>query len=69
MATTAPTTETSTTPSNRKNALADSLRKHFSGDTPITGKARSFAKERPWATAALAGMAALAVGNLLRGRI
>lgn len=55
--------------SNKKTALTDSLRKHFGGDAPITDKLTGFAKERPWASAALAGVAALAVGNLLRGRI
>lgn len=69
MATAAPTTDSSTTQSNRKTGLTDSLRKHFAGDAPITDKAKGFAKERPWATAALAGVAALAVGNLLRGRV
>jgi hypothetical protein len=68
MATIAPT-ETSATKSNSKTGLTDSLRQHFGGDAPITDKVRGFSKERPWATAALAGVAALAVGNLLRGRI
>lgn len=57
------------TQSNRKTALTDSLRNHFNRDAPLTDKVRGFAKERPWASAALAGVAALAVGNLLRGRI
>jgi hypothetical protein len=66
---TAASNETNTSRSNRKTGLTDSLREHFSGDAPITDKVRGFSKERPWATAALAGVAALAVGNLLRGRI
>ena len=66
---TAASNETNTSRSNRKTGLTDSLREHFSGDAPITDKVRGFRKERPWATAALAGVAALAVGNLLRGRI
>jgi hypothetical protein len=66
---TAASNETNTSRSNRKTGLTDSLREHFSGDAPITEKVRGFSKERPWATAALAGVAALAVGNLLRGRI
>jgi hypothetical protein len=66
---TAASNETNTSRSNPKTGLTDSLREHFSGDAPITDKVRGFSKERPWATAALAGVAALAVGNLLRGRI
>lgn len=61
--TTAVTTETS----NRKTGLTDSLRTHFSGNAPLTEKARSFAKARPWASAALVGVAAIAVLNSLRG--
>lgn len=53
--------------SNRKTALTDSLREHFSGDAPLTQKARSFAKARPWTSAAFVGVAALAILNTLRG--
>ena len=35
---------------------------------PIVDKARSFARERPWATAALAGTIGLALFNTLRGK-
>ena len=69
MATTTPTAEAPTTASNGKTGLTDSISRHFSGDAPIAEKVRGFSKERPWATAALAGVAALAIGNLLRGRI
>lgn len=65
VATTAPTTPAS----NRKTALTDAFRKHFAGDAPITEKVKSFAKERPWTSAAFAGIAAIAAANLLRGRI
>ncbi|HTI30718.1 MAG TPA: hypothetical protein VL405_01200 [Sphingomonas sp.] len=53
---------------NRKTALTDDIRTHFSGDAPITEKATSFAKARPWATGALLGVAGLAILNTLRGR-
>ncbi len=54
--------------SNRKTKLTDSFREHFSGDAPLVDKARGFAKERPWTSAALAGVAAIAVLNTLRGK-
>ena len=55
--------------SNRKTALTDTFRKHFSGNAPLTDKVKSFAKERPWTSAAFAGIAAIAAANLLRGRV
>ena len=39
-----------------------------SGQPEIVGKARQFAKDRPWATAALAGVVGMAILNTLRGR-
>lgn len=57
-----------TPPSNGKTALADSIRTHFSGDAPLTEKAKGFAKERPWTSAAFLGVAAIALLNTLRGR-
>lgn len=53
---------------NGKTALTDDIRAHFSGNAPITEKAKSFAKARPWATGALLGVAGLAILNTLRGR-
>jgi hypothetical protein len=53
---------------SRKTSLTDSFRTHFSGDAPLTEKAKSFAKARPWTSAALIGVAALAVLNSLRAR-
>lgn len=53
--------------SNRKTALTDAFREHFSGDAPLTEKAKSFARARPWTSAAFLGVAALAVLNTLRG--
>ncbi|MFA6116502.1 MAG: CsbD family protein [Sphingomonas sp.] len=38
------------------------------GIGPLADKAKAFAKERPWATAALVGTLALAVINTLRGK-
>ncbi|OAN62348.1 hypothetical protein A7X12_22065 [Sphingomonas sp. TDK1] len=55
------------TASNGKTALTDDIRAHFSGDAPITEKAKSFAKARPWTSAAFLGIAALAVLNGVRG--
>lgn len=70
------TTDTGTTASspsvkpdgNTKTALADAFREHFSGDAPITDKLKSFAKAKPWASAALAGIAGLAILGSLKGR-
>jgi hypothetical protein len=53
--------------SNGKTALTDAFREHFSGDAPITEKAKNFAKARPWASAALLGVAAVALLNTFRG--
>lgn len=61
-------TEPTTPPaSNDKTALTDAFRTHFSGDAPLTEKAKSFAKARPWTSAAFLGVAALALVNTLRG--
>jgi hypothetical protein len=60
----ADTTETH----NAKTGLSDAFREHFSGDAPLTEKAKSFAKARPWTSAAFAGVAAIAVLNTLRGK-
>lgn len=60
------TTET-TQQSGGKTALTDAFRTHFSGDAPLTEKARGFAKARPWTSAAFLGVAAVAVLNTLRG--
>lgn len=38
------------------------------GVGPLAEKAKTFARERPWATAALVGTIALAVLNTLRGK-
>lgn len=60
-------TEADATVSNSKTALTDDFRKHFSGDAPLTEKAKSFAKARPWTSAAFVGIAAMALLNGLRG--
>jgi hypothetical protein len=54
--------------SNGKTALTDAFREHFSGDAPLTEKAKGFAKARPWTSAAFVGIAAVAILNTLRGR-
>lgn len=56
-----------TATSNGKTALTDAIKEHFSGDAPIADKARSFAKARPWTSAAFLGVAAIALVNTLRG--
>jgi hypothetical protein len=66
MADTASTTDTAPK-SNGKTALTDAFREHFSGDAPLTEKAKSFAKARPWTSAAFVGIAAMAVLNAVRG--
>lgn len=38
------------------------------GASPTVEKARQFAKDRPWATAALVGVVGMAVLNTLRGK-
>jgi hypothetical protein len=55
--------------SNRKTGLTDAFREHFSGSAPITEKAKGFARARPWTSAALVGVGALAILNTLRGRV
>lgn len=45
----------------------DSL-KNALGNNPIVNKATEFAKQRPWATATLAGVVGVALLNTLRGR-
>ncbi|RZF64648.1 hypothetical protein EWE75_09625 [Sphingomonas populi] len=59
--------ETATPTSNGKTGLSDAFREHFSGDAPFTEKAKSFAKAKPWTSAALLGVAAIAVLNSIRG--
>lgn len=53
---------------NGKTALTDSFLEHFAGDRPLTKKAENFAKARPWTSAALLGVAGLALLNTLRGQ-
>ena len=52
---------------NSKTGLTDDIRDHFSGDAPITEKAKSFAQARPWTSMAFVGVAAIALLNTLRG--
>ena len=55
------------TASNGKTSLSEAIREHFSGDAPFTEKAKSFAKARPWSSAALVGVAAIVLLNTVRG--
>ncbi|RYG90206.1 MAG: hypothetical protein EON59_00315 [Alphaproteobacteria bacterium] len=66
--TTTTTTPTPTETTNGKTALTDAFRTHFSGDAPLTEKAKSFAKARPWTSAAFLGVAAIALLNTLSGK-
>lgn len=62
-------TETTAVPTaSPKTALADAFREHFSGDAPLAEKATGFIKARPWTSAALVGVAAVALLNTLRGQ-
>ncbi|HWK34989.1 hypothetical protein [Sphingomonas sp.] len=54
--------------SNGKTALADDIREHFSGDAPLTEKAKSFAKARPWTSAALVGLVGATLLSTFKGR-
>lgn len=40
----------------------------LNGNGQLVDKARTFAKERPWAAAALAGVVGMAILNTLRGK-
>lgn len=63
------TTESGAAPTaNGKTALADAFRSHFSGDAPLADKVKGFAKDKPWASAALLGAVAIAALNSFRGR-
>ena len=48
--------------------ISDFARKNLGQAGPLADKAKSFAKQRPAATAALLGVVGLAVLNTLRGR-
>ena len=61
--------DTQTSAANRKTALTDAFREHFSGDASLPEKAKGFARARPWTSAAFVGIAAIAALNVLRGRI
>jgi ElaB/YqjD/DUF883 family membrane-anchored ribosome-binding protein len=55
------------TQTDNQTRRRDSL-KNAIGNNQIAGKATQFAKERPWATAALAGVVGMALLNTLRGK-
>ncbi|WP_174274558.1 hypothetical protein [Sphingomonas bacterium] len=48
--------------------LIDQARGLLNGNAPIVDQAKSFAKARPFATAALAGVIGVALLNTLRGK-
>jgi ElaB/YqjD/DUF883 family membrane-anchored ribosome-binding protein len=63
MATAASNQTTSPSQSGAANSLRNAL-----GNNQMANKATKFAKERPWATAALAGVVGMALLNTLRGK-
>ena len=63
MATTAPNQTDTTASSSSMGSLKNAI-----GNNQIVNKATQFAKERPWATATLAGVVGVALLNTLRGR-
>jgi ElaB/YqjD/DUF883 family membrane-anchored ribosome-binding protein len=69
---TAQTTTTNNNPAghNQHTPVRNGLTglKNALGGNQAVDKATSFAKERPWATAALAGVVGMALLNTLRGK-
>lgn len=62
------TETTAPEPTTGKTALADDFRTHFSGDAPLTEKAKSFARARPWTSAAFVGLIGATLLGAFRGR-
>lgn len=61
------TTAQDQTNANSSGSTTGSIRNAL-GNNQIVNKATQFAKERPWATATLAGVVGVALLNTLRGR-
>jgi ElaB/YqjD/DUF883 family membrane-anchored ribosome-binding protein len=61
------TTAQDQTNANSSGSTTDSIRNAL-GNNQIVNKATQFAKDRPWATATLAGVVGVALLNTLRGR-
>ncbi|WP_174842746.1 hypothetical protein [Sphingomonas sp. ID1715] len=57
----------STTQTQNSTGTMESL-KNALGNNQMASKATGFAKQRPWATAALAGVVGVALLNTLRGK-
>lgn len=51
-----------------KGAVQKGLAPGVDGQPEVVGKAKQFAKDRPWAAAALVGVVGMAVLNTLRGK-
>ena len=70
MATAQPTTNNNPAGHNQYTPAQNGLTslKNALGNNQVAGKATQFAKERPWATAALAGVVGMALLNTLRGK-
>jgi uncharacterized protein YjbJ (UPF0337 family) len=51
-----------------KGAVQKAIAPGADGQPEVVGKAKAFAKERPWATAALLGVLSLATLGTLRGK-
>lgn len=54
--------------SDKANQAFGAARNALNGRGEMVGQAKAFAKQRPWATAALAGVVGVALLNTLRGR-
>lgn len=67
MATAAQNQITNQSETSNQTGAAGSLRNAL-GNNQMANKATQFAKERPWATAALAGVVGMALLNTLRGK-
>jgi ElaB/YqjD/DUF883 family membrane-anchored ribosome-binding protein len=63
----ASTAQNQNSTANNSNSTMGSL-KNAIGNNQMANKATAFAKERPWATAALAGVVGMAILNTLRGK-
>ncbi|HEV2568246.1 hypothetical protein [Sphingomonas sp.] len=63
----ASTAQNQSSTTNSSNSTMGSL-KNAIGNNQMASKATEFAKQRPWATAALAGVVGMALLNTLRGR-
>ena len=62
------TAASDTTNTNGQTSAFDTARQALNGGGPLLDKAKTFAKARPFASAALAGVVGIALLNTLRGK-